>query len=108
MSAFASLAEVRAEIDALDAELVALLARRAELVLAAGRLKADLAAVPDPARRAAVIERAARLAADLGAPVPVARATFDAMTAAFVALEGEHVAARLAQPPEGQPPRSRS
>lgn len=48
--ACASLAEVRAAIDTLDRELVALLGRRAGYVHAAARFKTDAAAVRAPER----------------------------------------------------------
>jgi prephenate dehydrogenase len=52
-----ALQEARDHIDALDQELVALLARRTELVLRAGRAKAELSLpVHDPEREAAQIQ----------------------------------------------------
>ena len=52
-----ALHEVRDHIDALDHELVALLARRTELVLRAGRAKAELGLpIHDPAREASQLQ----------------------------------------------------
>lgn len=53
--ACASLAEVRAAIDTLDRELVALLGRRAGYVHAAARFKTDAAAVRAPERVQAML-----------------------------------------------------
>ena len=63
-----SMAEVRTGIDALDAELVRLLARRFAYMRAAARIKPSRKAVRDEARKAEVIANAARLAGKLGAP----------------------------------------
>ena len=54
--------EVRAGIDALDAELIALLARRFAYMRAAARIKPSRDAVRDEARKAEVIEGAVALA----------------------------------------------
>ena len=55
----ASLAPLRERIDAIDAEIVALLNERARIALAIGRVKDAQGQRPirDPAREAAVIER---------------------------------------------------
>ncbi len=53
-----TVAGLRAAIDALDGDVVALLARREALVRAAGRLKADGAAVRAPGRVEQVVARA--------------------------------------------------
>ncbi|MEV8533716.1 chorismate mutase [Streptomyces sp. NPDC051211] len=82
-----SLAEVRAHIDALDAELVDLLARRQELVRAAAGFKADEQAVRAPDRVERVV-RAARVRAETAGLAPeVAEAVWRAMIAAFIDLE---------------------
>ncbi len=62
-----ALQEVRDHIDALDQELVALLARRTELVLRAGRAKAELKVpIHDPEREAAQLLARRQWAATLG------------------------------------------
>jgi chorismate mutase len=59
--------ELRQRIEALDAELVRLIAERRELVIEIGRVKAELGLpVLDPTREAAVVRRAAALARDSG------------------------------------------
>lgn len=86
------LAEVRANIDRIDAALVALLAERATWVKDATRFKRDARQVEAPARQAAVVERArtcaARLDPGFAGFVGVVEATFRAMVGAFVARQG--------------------
>jgi isochorismate pyruvate lyase len=87
----ATLAEVRAGIDALDAQLVELVARRAMLVMDATRFKRDAAEAAAPARQAVVFEKVRALAQrhDRGFPgLPdVVEATWRTMVAGFVARE---------------------
>ncbi len=87
MSGSGDLAGVRAAIDGLDEELVALLARRERLVRAAARLKTDAAAVRAPDRVEQVVARARRLAVASGGSPEVAARVYRAMIAAFVDLE---------------------
>ncbi|MEU9350800.1 chorismate mutase [Streptomyces griseoloalbus] len=86
-----SLAEIRAQIDALDGELVDLLARRQRLVRSAALLKADEQAVRAPDRAERVVA-AARLRAETAGLAPeVAEAVWRAMVGAFIELElNEH------------------
>ncbi|MBN9463897.1 MAG: chorismate mutase [Burkholderiales bacterium] len=90
----ANLAGVRAGIDAIDEQLVALVAERAMLVKDAARFKADAGQVAAPARQAEVIARVRALAArhDRGFEglEDVVEATWRAMVAAFVAAEGRY------------------
>ena len=60
----ARLAEVRANIDRIDKQIVALMAERGQYVAEAGRFKADPAAVSAPARVEAIIAKVK----DSGAP----------------------------------------
>ena len=87
MSAPGSLAEVRSRIDALDTELVALLARRQALVEAAAGFKADERAVRAPGRVEQVIAGVREKAAAAGLDGAVAEAVWRAMIAAFIDLE---------------------
>ncbi|GAA3825899.1 MULTISPECIES: chorismate mutase [Amycolatopsis] len=90
-----SLAEVRARIDALDAELTGLLATRQSLVRAAAAFKADSQAVRAPGRVEQVVAAARERAAAAGLAPEVAEAVWRAMIGAFIELElGEH--ARMA------------
>lgn len=79
----ASLAEVRANIDRLDREIIAAMAQRGQYVAEAGRFKKDPAAVSAPARVEAIIARVRRMAAAEGLSPEVAEKTYRAMIAAF-------------------------
>jgi isochorismate pyruvate lyase len=82
-----SLTDVRAGIDDIDTQLVALLARRQELVEAAATFKNDEQAVraPDRVERVVAAVRAKAVAAGLDAAV--AEAIWRAMITAFIELE---------------------
>lgn len=61
-----TMTEVRAGVDAVDRELVALLARRFGYMNAAARIKTDRDTVRDEARKAEVLANVARHAAEAG------------------------------------------
>ncbi|MFF5262562.1 chorismate mutase [Actinomadura viridis] len=82
-----SLPEVRAGIDAIDAELVRLLAERQALVRAAARFKADEQAVRAPARVEQVVASARERAEAAGLSPVVAESVWRAMISAFIDLE---------------------
>ncbi|MGZ3442550.1 MAG: chorismate mutase [Polyangia bacterium] len=87
----ASLCELRAKIDALDAQIVALLAARALCVRDATRFKADAFQVAAPQRQAAVFARVRSLAAGHAADFPslpdVVEAAYRTLVAGFIAGE---------------------
>ncbi|WP_448318436.1 chorismate mutase [Streptomyces sp. CO7] len=83
----ASLDEIRDRIDALDAEMVRLLARREELVRAAAGFKKDEQAVRAPDRVERVVAAARAEAERAGLSPQVAEAVWRTMIAAFVDLE---------------------
>jgi isochorismate pyruvate lyase len=87
----ASLAEIRAAIDALDAQIINLIAERGRYVKDATRFKRDAFQVAAPARQAQVFERARLCAQEHQADLPtlpdVVEATYRTMVAAFVASE---------------------
>ncbi|NUT90996.1 MAG: chorismate mutase [Saccharothrix sp.] len=86
-----SLGEVRAGIDAIDAELVRLLAERQGLVKAAAGFKKDEDAVRAPDRVAQVIAKVRARAEEAGLAPEVAEAVWRAMIGAFIELElAEH------------------
>jgi isochorismate pyruvate lyase len=91
----AMLGELRQRIDALDDEIVALMAQRALCVRDAARFKRDLFQVSAPARQAQVFARVRGLAAPHEAAFPglgdVVDATYRTMVAAFIAGEGRLV-----------------
>jgi isochorismate pyruvate lyase len=87
MSELQSLAEVRSRIDDLDGQLVALLARRQELVEAAAGFKRDEQAVRAPDRVEKVVAAVRAKATDAGLDAAVAEAIWRAMITAFTELE---------------------
>jgi isochorismate pyruvate lyase len=62
------MSEVRAGVDAVDAEIVRLLGRRFAYMDAAARIKTDRASVRDEARKAAVLDHVESAASDEGVP----------------------------------------
>ena len=82
-----SLEEIRAAIDAVDADLVRLLARRENLVRRAAPLKRDAPAVRAPDRVEQVIARARAQAVTAGADPDVVERIYRAMVQAFIDME---------------------
>lgn len=92
----ATLSEVRANIDRLDDQIVALLAERAMYVKDAARFKRDAYQVSAPARQAEVFAKVRALADKHNrgfAHLPdVVEAAYRAMVAAFIASEQSYFA----------------
>jgi isochorismate pyruvate lyase len=82
-----TMAEVRAGVDALDRELVALLRRRFDYMEAAARIKPARAAVRDEARKALVIAQATTEAERLGLPGTAIAAMWETLVEASIAYE---------------------
>jgi isochorismate pyruvate lyase len=82
-----SMNEVRAGVDALDRELVGLIARRFDYMRAAARIKPTREAVRDEARKAVVIDAARAEASRLGAPADRVAALWDALVESSIAFE---------------------
>lgn len=82
-----SMADVRAGVDALDAELVALLARRFGYMRAAARIKASRDAVRDEGRKAQVIANASRNALAQGLPADLAPQLWEWLVERSIAYE---------------------
>ena len=82
-----TMAEVRAGVDALDLELVTLLARRFRYMDAAARIKSDRSAVRDEARKAQVIDNAAVAAVAAGIPAGIVPQLWEALVEASIAYE---------------------
>ncbi|KQM96846.1 chorismate mutase [Sphingomonas sp. Leaf25] len=82
-----TMAEVRAGVDSLDRELVALLARRFGYMDAAARIKPDRGAVRDEARKAQVIANARAAAVAVGAPEAAIGELWEALVEASIAHE---------------------
>ena len=81
--------EVRAGIDALDRDIVALLARRFAYMRAAARIKTDRASVRDETRKAEVIAAVRQEAERLGLPVEALAELWDRLVEASIAYELE-------------------
>ncbi len=82
-----TMADVRAAIDALDADLVRLLARRFGYMRAAARIKPDRGQVRDEARKAEVIANATALAGALGLPEAVIADVWERLVEGSIAYE---------------------
>jgi isochorismate pyruvate lyase len=83
----ATMAEVRAGVDQVDRELVALLARRFAYMDAAARIKPDRDQVRDEARKTAVIANARAEAVRLGVPDAVVADLWERLVEASIAYE---------------------
>ena len=87
----ATLGELRARIDALDAQIVALMAQRALCVRDATRFKRNSFEVTAPQRQAQVFARVRQLAAAQAAQFPslpdVVEASYRVLVAGFIAAE---------------------
>lgn len=79
--------EVRAGVDATDAQLVALLARRFGYMRAAARIKPSRDAVRDEARKAQVISNVRAHALAVGLPPERLAAIWDALIEQSIAYE---------------------
>jgi isochorismate pyruvate lyase len=82
-----TMADVRAAIDALDADLVRLLARRFGYMRAAARIKPERGQVRDEARKAEVIANATALAGALGLPEAVIAEVWERLVEGSIAYE---------------------
>ena len=82
-----NLAQVRERIDALDQQIVALLAERGRYVKDAARFKRDAFQVSAPQRQQQVFDKVRGLAERTGAYPEVVDACYRAMVAGFIARE---------------------
>jgi len=82
-----TMADVRRGVDALDAELVALIGERFRYMDAAARIKPERGAVRDEARKAEVLANVARHAAAAGVPAAVAAELWERLVEASIAYE---------------------
>ncbi len=80
----ATLADIRAAIDRIDGEIVALLAERLRYTRDAARFKADEGEVAAPARAEAVVKRTAALGAARGVPAEIVEPVYRALVAASI------------------------
>lgn len=90
----ATMAEVRAGVDAIDRAMGELLATRFDYMRAAARIKPDRYMVRDEDRKAQVIANAAARAELLGYPAEAAGAVWEVLVEASIAYELEAFDAR--------------
>ncbi len=79
--------DVRAGVDALDAQLIALLSRRFAYMRAAARIKPERGQVRDDARKAEVVANAVAQAEALGVPASVVAKLWDELVEGSIAYE---------------------
>jgi isochorismate pyruvate lyase len=82
-----TMAEVRVGVDAVDAELMTLLARRFGYMDAAARIKPSRDTVRDEVRKAEVLANARALAADYGLPPERISAVWETLVEQSIAYE---------------------
>ncbi len=82
-----TMAEVRRGVDALDAQIVALIGERFRYMDAAARIKPVREAVRDEARKAEVLANVAAHAAAAGVPPAVAADLYERLVEASIAYE---------------------
>jgi isochorismate pyruvate lyase len=84
-----TMTEVRAGVDQIDRELVALLVRRFGFMNAAARIKPDRGAVRDEGRKQQVIDNVRREARAAGIPETVIAAVWETLIEGSIAYELE-------------------
>lgn len=82
-----TMAQVRTGVDAVDAQIVALLGERFGYMRAAARIKTDRAAVRDEDRKASVIAAAKDAAKKAGVPEPLVVAMWEMLVESSIAYE---------------------
>ena len=90
-----TMAEVRAGVDQVDRELVALLARRFAYMDAAARIKPERSHVRDEARKAQDVANARAAADAAGLPADAIAAVWDQLVEASIAYELKAFDARV-------------
>jgi isochorismate pyruvate lyase len=81
------LTSIRKDLDDLDSMIITLLAKRAELVSAAGKFKRDEQAVRDPKRVEQVIEKARAKASSAGLSPDIAERIYRTIIDCFINKE---------------------
>ena len=82
-----TMAEVRAEVDSIDQQIVRLIARRFEFMDAAARIKGDRGDVRDEARKSEVLANVAAAAARAGIDPMLLRRLYEELVEASIAHE---------------------
>jgi isochorismate pyruvate lyase len=88
------MAEVRAGVDALDEQIVTLLAKRFKFMDAAARIKLHRGQVRDEPRKAAVISHARKLAQKQGVSPTLVSQLYETLIEASIAYELERFDSR--------------
>ena len=83
------MADVRREVDRIDAELIALLRQRFQCMDAAARIKQTRETVRDEGRKAQVLANIKRLSAEAGIPVPTMAAIWEMLVETSISYEFE-------------------
>ncbi|MGX4690661.1 chorismate mutase [Streptomyces sp. JNUCC 63] len=96
MTGLGRIDELRASIDGLDRQIVALLAMRTAVVRELTEFKDDEEAVRSPGRVTQVVERVRRLAEEQGMPASIAEAVYRTLISELTVLQLERLAARRA------------
>ncbi|MFF4182008.1 chorismate mutase [Streptomyces sp. NPDC001691] len=94
--------ELRLSIDALDRQIIALLAQRTSVVRELTEFKNDEETVRSPGRVAQVIEKVRRIAADEGMPPGIAEAVYRTLIHELTELQLERLAERRAAAGRGE------
>ena len=89
-----SMAEVRAGVDALDEQIVVLLATRFRFMVAAARIKPERSHVRDEERKAAVLDHVRSIAITSEAPADLIVRLYDQLVEASIQYEFEEFDAR--------------
>ena len=82
-----TMSDVRAQVDRIDAELIALIAQRFECMDAAARIKQERQSVRDEARKAEVLANIKRMAAKADIPVPTMAAIWELLVETSISYE---------------------
>ncbi|WP_417621437.1 chorismate mutase [Parasphingorhabdus sp.] len=82
-----TMADVRTQVDRIDAELIALMADRFACMDAAARIKQDRGAVRDETRKAAVLQNVKQLAEEARIPVPTMAAIWEMLVESSISYE---------------------
>ncbi len=82
-----TMADVRQQVDRIDAELIALIAQRFECMDAAARIKQDRQSVRDETRKSEVLANVKRMAAAADIPVPTMAAIWELLVETSISYE---------------------
>ena len=84
-----TMADVREQVDRIDAELITLMTQRFACMDAAARIKQDRTTVRDEERKAKVLENVKQLASSAAIPVPTMAAIWEMLIETSISYELE-------------------